>query len=143
MTITVKNLSSVIQGITAEGDLYAQAAGFAIGKVALEVERQAKINAYTGKHKAGTPRVEGGGEGPNVISGNLRRSITTEIHLGFGSYVATVGPTMVYARQVELGGGKWKSGVKYPYLEPALKKLQEDGTLFRVFNNAIRSKLGG
>jgi hypothetical protein len=143
VTVTIKNLNEVIAGINQEGTLYEAAAGYAIGKMALEVERQAKKNAYTGRHKRGTPRIGGGGDGPNVVTGALRRSITTEIRLGFGHYVATVGPTMIYARQVELGGGKWKSGVKYPYLEPALQLLQRNGTLNRIFQTSMRSKLGG
>lgn len=143
MTITIKNLQAVVDGIAKEGTSYEVAAGFALGRVALEIERQAKKNANTGTHKRGEPRVSGGGAGPNVVSGDLRRSITTELRLGFGSYVATVGPTMEYARQVELGGGKWKSGVKYPYLVPAFKSLQQSGALNRIFQAAVRSKLGG
>jgi hypothetical protein len=143
LTITIKNLQAVVAGIAQEGTAYEAAAGYALGRVALEIERQAKKNAFTGTHKKGEPRVSGGGAGPNVVSGDLRRSITSELRLGFGTYVATVGPTMEYARQVELGGGKWKSGVKYPYLTPALESLQKSGALNRVFQAAVRSKLGG
>lgn len=141
--ISIKNLSEVIGGIVKEGDRYELASGFAIGQVALSIERQAKINASTGTHKRGQGHLAGTGPGPNVVTGDLRRSITTEIRIGFGSYIATVGPTVEYARQVELGGNSWKSGVKYPYLVPALTELQSNGTLNRVFQSALRSKLGG
>jgi hypothetical protein len=50
---------------------------------------------------------------------------------------------MVYARQVEKGGGKWSSGVKYPYLEPAALMLLRNGTINRVFMTAVKEKLGG
>lgn len=140
--INIKNLNDVINGINAEGDQYEIAAGYALGIIALKIEREAKKNASTGTHKRGQPHIPGTGPGPNVVSGDLRRSITTEIRKGFGSYVATVGPTIEYARHVELGGGKWKNGVKYPYLAPALKSLQSSGTLNRLFQGALRSKLG-
>lgn len=143
MSITIKNFNAVLAGLTKETELYEAASGYAIGKMALEVERKAKLNASTGSHKRGTKREAGGGDGPNVITGNLRRSIKTELRQGFGSYVATVGPTMIYARQVELGGGRWKSGVKYPYLKPALDELQSSGALQRVFLTAFRSKMRG
>jgi hypothetical protein len=38
---------------------------------------------------------------------------------GFASYSAIVGPTIIYGRRVELGGGNWKAGVRFPYMEPA------------------------
>lgn len=140
--ISVKNLSEVIAGVAKEGDRYEIASGFAIGQVALSIERQAKLNSSTGTHKRGQGHISGTGPGPNVVSGDLRRSITTEIRIGFGSYIATVGPTVEYARSVEMGGKSWKSGVKYPYLVPALTVLQSNGTLNRVFQTALRSKLG-
>ena len=45
------------------------------------------------------------GQPPMNRTGNLRRSIRGEKYKsGFGTYGALVGPTMVYARAVELGG---------------------------------------
>lgn len=65
------------------------------------------------------------GHPPMNRTGNLRRSITGEkSSLGFAHYYAVVGPTMVYSRRVELGGGKWKSGTKFPYMQPAFEKFQ-------------------
>lgn len=67
-------------------------------------------------------------EPPKSRTGNLRRSITGEKSKeGFGTYVAIVGPTMKYARHVELGGPKWKPGVKFPYMQPAWNKFQPIG----------------
>lgn len=141
--ITITNLSEVISGIEKKGNQYEIATGFALGIAALEIERQAKINASTGEHKRGQPHIPGTGPGPNVVSGDLRRSITTDIRKGFKGYVATVGPTVEYARQVELGGGNWKSGVKYPYLEPAVRKLVSNGTLNRQFTGAFIKSVRG
>jgi hypothetical protein len=47
-----------------------------ITAVALAGERQAKLNASNGSHKKGTPTPASKGQGPAVISGDLRRAIT-------------------------------------------------------------------
>jgi hypothetical protein len=123
-------------------------------RVGLAVERQAKLNfqgtrSYEKRtSKNGrpylvvTPKKHVGGSGPNTVTGNLKRSIKTTYRTGFGVYTAEVGPTMIYARQVEKGGGNWPSGVKYPYLEPAALMLLRSGKINRIFTTAVREKLG-
>lgn len=66
------------------------------------VEAKAKDN-FEGSHKRGEPHV--GGLRPNIVTGNLRRSIThTPMRkVGHGHYQSTVGPTAVYGRRVQLG----------------------------------------
>jgi hypothetical protein len=118
-----------------------QAAQYATGIAALEIERQAKKNADTGTHPRGQGHIPGTGPGPNRVTGTLMGSIQTTIRYGFGSYIAIVGPTVEYARAVELGSPRWKSGVKYPYLFPAGEQLSRDGTLNRVFQGALASRL--
>ena len=60
------------------------------------------------------------GKPPMNRTGNLRRSIRGEkARMGFGEYAAIVGPTIEYGRRVELGGGNWPQGVRFPYMEPA------------------------
>jgi hypothetical protein len=105
---------------------------YAIAMTGLAVERQAKVNA------SGRP-------GPNVRTGNLRRSITTSsVQKGFTNlYSVNVSATMIYARAVELGHPRWKPGVKYPYLGPAASNLQANGTLARVFVTNLASRLRG
>lgn len=62
---------------------------------------------------------------PMNRTGDLRRSITGEkFRQGFASYTAIVGPTVIYGRRVELGGGNWPSGVRFPYMEPAYEKFR-------------------
>ena len=57
---------------------------------------------------------------PMNRTGDLRRSIRGEkFRQGFASYTAIVGPTIIYGRRVELGGGNWQPGVRFPYMEPA------------------------
>lgn len=54
----------------------------------------------------------------------LRKSITMETQdVGFAHYTAVVGPQMIYARQVELGGGNWGEGIRFPYMEPAYMEI--------------------
>jgi hypothetical protein len=128
----VANLSEVLAGLQAQETRVDGAVQYAIQMAGLAVERQAKQNA------SGRP-------GPNVRTGNLRRSITTSMPIkGFeGRYTITVSATMVYARAVELGHPKWKPGVKYPYLGPAANTLKANGTLNRVFTGAFASRIRG
>lgn len=72
------------------------------------------------------------GQPPMNRSGNLRRSIRGEkFRKGFASYSAIVGPTIVYGRAVELGGGyapeSWKGTsamAGFPYMNPAFQKFK-------------------
>lgn len=79
------------------------------------VEKAAKAN-FDGSHKKGEPHE--GGDKPNVVSGDLRRSIvvTRTTRTAFGEFSATVGPTMIYGRRVELGYGSISRA--FPYFEP-------------------------
>jgi hypothetical protein len=62
---------------------------------------------------------------PMNRTGDLRRSIRGEkFRTGFASYTAIVGPTIIYGRQVELGGGNWPAGVRFPYMEPAYEQFR-------------------
>jgi hypothetical protein len=152
--IVIKNLKDVLAAIDGTAEKIAQGAQLGIMRVGLAVERQAKLNfqgtrSYEKRvSKNGrayivtTPKKHVGGSGPNTVTGNLKRSIKTTYRVGFDKYIAEVGPTMIYARQVEKGGGKWPPGVKYPYLEPAALLLLRNGTLTRVFSTAVREKLG-
>jgi hypothetical protein len=72
------------------------------------------------------------GQPPMNRTGNLRRSIRGEKYqTGFAKYSAIVGPTIIYGRAVELGGGyapkSWRgtSAMKgFPYMAPAFAKFQ-------------------
>lgn len=72
------------------------------------------------------------GEPPMNRTGNLRRSIKGEKYrLGFGTYGAIVGPTIVYGRSVEVAGKyappTWTGETKakgFPYMQPAFKKFR-------------------
>lgn len=71
------------------------------------------------------------GESPMNVTGNLRRSIRgTKQRLGFASYSAIVGPTIIYGRSVEMGEPynppSWQSGQNFPYMQPAFKKYRRE-----------------
>jgi hypothetical protein len=153
--IVIKNLQDVLAAIDGAADKIEQGAQLGVMRVGLAVERQAKLNfqgtrSYQKRisKKTGnpwlkiTPPRHVGGSGPNTVTGNLKRSIKTTYRVGLGVYTAEVGPTMIYARQVEKGGGKWPAGLKYPYLEPAALMLLRSGKINRIFVTAIKEKLG-
>ena len=153
--IVIKNLKDVLAAIDGAAEKIEQGAQLGVMRVGLAVERQAKLNfqgtrSYEKRvsKKTGnpwlkiTPSKHVGGSGPNTVTGNLKRSIKTTYRVGLGVYTAEVGPTMIYARQVEKGGGKWPSGLKYPYLEPAALMLLRSGKINRIFMTAVKEKLG-
>lgn len=100
-------------------------------RLALVIERQAKINASVGAHKRGTPTPASPGTGPAVISGTLRRSIThtTAVFTGRGweTKVGTaVGFNPPYGRTPANKYGYYlenglKNGTTYPFLMPAYR----------------------
>lgn len=153
--IVITNLKDVLAAIDGAADKIEQGAQLGVMRVGLAVERQAKLNfqgtrSYEKRvsKKTGnpwlkiTPPRHVGGSGPNTVTGNLKRSIKTTYVKGLGLYTAEVGPTMIYSRQVENGGGKWPAGLKYPYLEPAALMLLRSGKINRIFATAVREKLG-
>jgi len=89
---------------------------------AMTLVRDAQSN-FEGSHKKGQPHV-GGGK-PNIVTGNLRRSIMADSlnHYAMGVYTTSVGPTMKYGRRVELGLAPTGA---YPYFGPAAKQLRAE-----------------
>ena len=79
--------------------------------------KRPKVNGRYTKAVSGLP--------PMNRTGDLRRSITGEkFNVGFANYSAIVGPTIVYGRRVELGGGNWSPGTMFPYMAPAYTKFR-------------------
>lgn len=94
----------------------------AVKQAGLLVERNAKIKlTESGRHKQGTPTPSNPGNPPAIITGALRASVTTTspTRIGFGAYMVQVGPTMIYSRVQELGGGPSNLPAR-PYMAPAL-----------------------
>jgi hypothetical protein len=156
--VTITNLKDILEKLGDVATGAERAAQIGIAQAGLAVQREAQRNASNGVRKykkrvsarTGNPWIQtfppkhigATGGGPNVVTGALRRSIRTDIVRGFGNYVAVakVGPTVEYARAVELGGKNW-GGVKYPYLEPAARTLIMNGTLNRIFVSAVKREI--
>jgi hypothetical protein len=122
-SITVSNLNAVIAGLDKQETKIVLAGAYAIAQVGLAIERETKMTLNNNPHsKRGNSWIPGGhtggpGSPPNRRTGNLMSSVRTEIRKGLGSYEATVFPTMVYARRLELG-------LNYPYLRPSVDRVR-------------------
>lgn len=138
----ISNMDEFKRELARRAEFIEDAGQYGINQVAFAIETTAKQNAMTGSHARGQGHILGTGPGPNRVTGNLLRSIHTEpARKGFGSYTASVFPTMVYSRAVELGNPRWKSGVKYPYLAPAADKIRPLAN--RIFTAAFSQKWSG
>ena len=114
----LENLEKAVVRAGAQADA-AAAANVKIASLTLVKDAQAN---FQGSHKKGEPHV--GGNKPNIVTGNLRRSIMPDSlrHISMGAYTTNVGPTMKYGRRVELGMAP--HGGAYPYFGPAAAKLR-------------------
>jgi hypothetical protein len=113
----------------------------ALGYLGLAFQAEAMKNA-SGPFNSGGPHIEWGNPGPNVRTGQLRKSIRSTMprREGFGTYVVGVGPSIYYASWVENGNSSWPSGVKYPYMEPAFISLKPKAA--RIFSEAYKRLRG-
>lgn len=146
------NLNELEKKLSAQLQKIDDAALFAVGQVGLALERDVKklltnnqhraTNTKTGKRKWIPPgHIGADGTPPNRRTGALARSVYTNTRKEAGSYVATVMPSMVYARGLELGDPRWKSGVKYPYMRPAFNTLKP--RMVGIFERAFAQRTGG
>lgn len=122
----------------------------AVQRVALAVVRQAKTNS-TGPPRVLSQGTQGArpGTGPGVVTGRHRNSIKVleqgPIPRG---YAASVGPTMVYSRRLELGftgtdsAGRVYDQPPYPYLRPAVEFVTRIAAQ-RIFREEWIKALGG
>lgn len=139
--IVVKGVSEVKAGLKKKQDAVDARMYAAAKLMGAEATRTIKLQ-IKGAHKRGTQTPSQIGSPPTNISGNLRRSVTfNTTRVGYGSYKIVAEPTMIYARQVELGGGRWTNGANYPYVAPAAKLLQRNGRLIAIYRRAIENGL--
>lgn len=96
----------------------------AIRQAGLVLERATKETlSQNGRHRPGTPTPSIAPSPPSIITGALRASVRTDQpkRVGFATYEVMVGPTMVYSRVQELGGGP-KNLPARPYLQPSFDR---------------------
>ncbi|MDJ0342296.1 hypothetical protein QMK19_03720 [Streptomyces sp. H10-C2] len=134
--------------LTAEGEIRGR---LGLEELARAVEKQAKINASNGRHAYGTRTTARPGEGPAVISGNLKRSVGhSPIMKDAGGWKTKVGPrvgfTPPYGRRpteahrygyaLETG---LRNGAKYPWLKPAAQFATKFAATV-IFNKAYGTR---
>jgi hypothetical protein len=91
----------------------------AIARAGFEVQREAQRLLALTSHAPGTPTPSAPGQPPSLISGALRRSIEVgDPEFRDGGWSIFVGPTIVYGRVQELGGGPSNLPAR-PYMRPA------------------------
>lgn len=124
MPVGIQAFAMVNQTINAMSALQQRmdrAAEIGSRNAALVIERAIKEKlSEQGRHRPGTPTPSAPGDPPSIISGALRASVRSAKpeRKGFGAYEVLVGPTMVYARVQELGGGRNNLPAR-PYVAPA------------------------
>jgi phage gpG-like protein len=127
----------VLHGVDAfEADLdrltgmLAAATGPATAKAAHLIERRTKQKLKLTAHKKGAKTPSAPGQPPSTVSGTLARSVQVDgpEEIGFGHYVAAVGPTVVYGRVQELGGkaGNGSTLPARPFLNPTAEESADD-----------------
>lgn len=112
-----------------------------VAESAHDLEARVKKGFGT-SHPAGTPTPSQPGEPPSVVTGTLRRSLHVEgpTRKGFGTYEAIVGPTVVYARVQELGGGPSQLPAR-PYVKPAYERFIAERAMQHRLEIAVRGAL--
>lgn len=120
------------------------ASRMAVLQASMFLIREAKKNA-SGPARTRKDGTQGSrpGEGPGVVTGRLRNSITitSQGPVGARAYEATVAPTVIYARRLELGfsgadsRGRHYNQPAYPFMRPAYDRLMA-GEAERIFREA-------
>lgn len=122
----------------------AMASRVGVNQASMALVRLAKKRA-TGPARTAKAGTQGSrpGEGPGVVTGRLRNSITVTSKgpVGATGYQATVAPTVIYARRLELGFkgsdslGRVYNQPPYPFMRPAYEQLMA-GEAQRIFTEA-------
>jgi len=92
----------------------------------MHLQNQVRINASTGVHQRGQPHILGTGPGPNVATGDYRRSITLEVSAeGVDNIAADVYTNSEQGARLEYGFvgvdslGRVFSQSPFPHFHPA------------------------
>ncbi len=102
LRIEVTGVEQFLTGVERQIAAFDVAARATVTQGVAWAEATAKGN-FQGAHRKGEPHV--GGLRPNIVTGNLRRSITHDPirRVGVATYASRVGPTAEYGRRVQLG----------------------------------------
>jgi hypothetical protein len=118
--IGLREFEAALTRVAGEADAATQRA---VARMSSLTEAAAKGN-FQGSHTRGEPHVGTSPPRPNVVTGNLRRSIKTDPieRRGLGDYSTRVAPRAIYARAVELGRRPGSNA--YPYFVPAVDAVR-------------------
>ena len=112
--VGIKEVQRAFDKVSAEAD---EAAKYALRKVGADVVKKAMGN-FEGSHAKGMAHV--GGDKPNIVTGNLRRSIYMESpKREGGDWTIRVGFGAVYGMSVEFGNPRTHSRA-FPFFTPAV-----------------------
>lgn len=141
--VALHNLDAFDASFDALTDALAAATGPATAKAAHLVEGRVKRKLKRKAHKKGEPTNAAPGEPPATVTGTLARSERVEgpEEIGFGHYVAAIGPTVIYGRIQELGGkaGRGATLPARPSLFPTMDESGKD--IDRIASEAWRAVL--
>lgn len=118
-----------------------EAAALAVARAAHVGERAIKQQLTTSSHPRGTPTPSAPGEPPSLVTGSLRRSVQVVIYPAAITPYADVGPTMIYGRVQELGGG-WSNLPARPYVAPAHEDIYRSGEVLRAMVEGFAQGMG-
>lgn len=105
---------------------------------AYEAELKKVLNTVQNNGKGAHIGAPGGF--PNRRTGRLSNSIRVENVGGLGTYARQVGPGMIYGRSLELGNPRWRSNVRYPFMEPVARVLRPAAQ--RIFTQEFKRNMG-
>lgn len=132
----IPEFSAALKAITARFDMATRVATAEAAKITQAEIRQ---TLSTTSHRKGTPTPSAPGEPPSRITGVLRTSVEKEgpHRIGFGYYLAEVGPTALYGRIQELGGvtgrGHATTLPARPFVAPSYDRLVAGGALSATY----------
>ena len=135
--IGTRELEGAFNQIAVKADLaskaiVSQSAALVVAKAQGNFEGvRIRVKSSTGKSWSIYPDRHVGGDKPNIITGNLRRSIrmTPIVKVGRGDYWTKVGPNAIYGRSVELG---YNGSKGYPFFTPAVEDAMPEFEAIRL-----------
>jgi hypothetical protein len=127
MSVILTGVTECIAGMAKMAQRQNAATYQGLSKSAHLLEREIKADLSTGSHAPGEPTSSPPGEPPDLVSGDLRRSIQVDgpNSVSGTQWEASVGPTVVYSRIQELGGDTGHATLPArPYVGPALERMK-------------------
>ena len=133
------NVRDALKGLDVKNADFLTAIEFATIQTGLDAATVMK-SLIVGGHKMGTPTPSKPGQPPTNVTGTLKKYISSNVKRGFGlSYIAIVGSTAVYSKNLELGMGK--NNVKYPFILPTARIMLTTGRARATYVRALRYAL--